>query len=180
MGWSIGYLPPKEPELLNEFLLLVGKALYLSTVFEAKCKYVLRIMKIATYWEETRSVAATEQLIQTLRDRMLKTTITQLERFSEFNETDIEALLKAKDARNFIAHECANIGELSTASAMIILGQAELLRQHVEFMAAGDNLVSRWVYEIEEKEPAPTRIQREYQAVWRDWLFARIDKLNGA
>jgi hypothetical protein len=47
-------------------------------------------------------------------------------------------------------------------------------------MAAGDNLVSRWVYEIEEKEPAPTRIQREYQAVWRDWLFARIDKLNGA
>jgi len=37
--------------------------------------------------------------------------------------------------------------------------------------AAGDNLVSRWMYEIDQKEPAPTAIQRLYPE-WVDrWIF---------
>ena len=46
MGWSLGYLPPKEPELLDHFFLAVGKALFLASRFEMKCRYVLNISKL--------------------------------------------------------------------------------------------------------------------------------------
>ena len=38
MGWSLSYLGLKEPKLLDEFFLAVGKALYLASAFERKCK----------------------------------------------------------------------------------------------------------------------------------------------
>ena len=178
MGWSLGYLPPKEPELLRSFFLVVGKALYLSNAFEAKCKYVLRIAKIVTHYRRTQDVSATDYLLQTLKDNMLKKTITELKGFPEFKTTDIELLERAKDARNFVAHEGANIGDLSVASAKIILEQVDSLRQHIRVITAGDNVVSRWVYEIDEKEPAPIAIQKEYPDMIDNWLFCGIDELR--
>src|SRR5436309_6382 len=154
MGWSLDYLPVGEPELLEQFFSVAGKALYLATFFEAKCRYVLRIAKLAHAYEDTGDASATMALAEVLKDRMLCATIKDLKGFSEIKAADIDLLEKAKDARNFIAHECADLGLLSSVPARSIQEQLRRLREHVVVLAAGDNVVSRWVYEIEEKGAA--------------------------
>ena len=59
MGWSLDYRPVREPELLEQFFSAAGKALYLATAFEAKCRYVLRIAKLAHHSEEGGDASAT-------------------------------------------------------------------------------------------------------------------------
>lgn len=49
MSWSLGYLPPKEPELLAEFLSAAGRALYVANSFEAKCESVLCIAQLSRH-----------------------------------------------------------------------------------------------------------------------------------
>jgi hypothetical protein len=51
------------------------------------------------------------------------------------------------------------------------------LRNEIITLSAGDNLISRWIYEISEKEPAPKAIQMCYQKMTEDWVFSHIDML---
>jgi len=175
MGWSLDYLPIREPELLEQFFSAVGKALYLATDFEAKCCYVLRMAKLAHHWEETGDASATMALAKVLKDKMLCATINELKGFSEIKVADIDLLEKAKDARNYIAHECAVVG--LAVPAKFIHEQIERLRTQVVVLAGGDNVVSRWVYEIEEKEPAPRDIQRTYVQRVEEWVFGQLDRI---
>lgn len=175
MGWSLNYLPPKEPELIDAFFLAVGKALYLSNAFEAKCRFVLRIAKLAHHYEESGDASATISLAQALKDKMLGQTINGLGAFPEISSTDITLLEEAKDARNFIAHEGANFGSLSDISAKQVHEQLDRLREEVGKLTTGDNLVSRWVYEIEEKEPAPQEIQNTYAQRVQQWVFGSLN-----
>lgn len=172
MGWSIGYKLPKEPELLDKFFLAVGKVLYLASAFESKCRYVLRIAKLAHHFELTGDSSATWELMQALKDKLLGRTIGELKDFPEIKPTDIELLEKAKDSRNFIVHESANIGYAPDASAEDIHKQFSRLEQEVDVLISGDNVVSRWVYEINEKEPAPVGIQKVYPKLVKQWVFA--------
>jgi hypothetical protein len=175
VGWSLGYLPPKEPELLDAMFLAVGKALYLANAFEAKCRFVLRIAKLAQYRAESGDASAVMSLAQTLKDGMLGRTINDLNAFPEITLADIALLEQAKDARNFIAHEGAGFGYLSSISAQEVYEQVDRLRREVDKLVAGDNIVSRWVYEIEEKEPAPLEIQKTYALRVRQWVFGPFE-----
>ena len=174
MGWSLDYVPIREPELLAQFFSAAGKALYLATAFEAKCRYVLRIAKLAHRYQETGDASATMALAEVLKDRMLCATIKELKGFSEIEAADIDLLEKAKGARNYIAHECAGFGPLSGVSAKSIHEQLGRLREQVVVLAAGDNVVSRWVYEIEEKEAAPREIQDTYVLRVEEWVFGEL------
>ena len=178
MGWSLAYSVPEEPQLIEEFLLAVGKCLYLASAFEEKCKCVLRAAKIATTYEEHDDDAAAMVLAKAMRDKLLAPTIADLKAF--FQVEDIAVLERAKDARNFIAHESANIGPLHHASAPHIHQRLARLRTELEALAAGDNLVSAWVYEIEEKEPAPQGIKAAYPDWIRNWVFGGIDRFDRA
>jgi len=82
MGWSIGYKLPKEPELLDE-LLAGGKALYLASAFESKCRYVLWIAKLTHHFEQTGDSSATWELMQALKDKLPGSTIGELKGFPE-------------------------------------------------------------------------------------------------
>jgi hypothetical protein len=171
VGWSLGYQFPEEPKLLNAFFLSIGKALYIATAFEMKCRFVLRIAKLVDFYRETNDGEAMMVLAQTIKDRMLGLTLGELRGFPIVKPDDVEILERAKDARNFIAHEAAGIGHLSSASSATLGAQTARLRREVASLVAGDNLVSRWVYEIEEKEAAPCEIQRLYPG-WVDrWVF---------
>ncbi len=180
MGWSLGYLPPKEPSLLDEFFLAVGRALYLSNAFEAKCRYLLRIAKIGAQYRQTQDLDATDEFMLALKDPMLAKAIEQLSAFFTIATTDLELLEKARDARNFIAHEGAAVGDLAGASAKTIFAQSDQLRLQVKLMIQADNIISRWIYEIENKEPAPSAIQQEYPQMVDKWIFSRLDELRGA
>src|SRR2546421_397443 len=71
-------------------------------------------------------------------------------------EAQLEALVKAKDARNLIAHEGVDIGPLYSVRPRGILQFLQKLRSAVADVAAGDNIVSTWIYYIEEpREPVP-------------------------
>ncbi|MBF0551325.1 MAG: hypothetical protein HQK60_12405 [Deltaproteobacteria bacterium] len=175
MGWSLGYLPPKEPELLDAFFLALGKALYLANAFESKCQFVLRIAKQVYHYKAYDDSSATMAFMQSLKDNMLGQTINELKLFPEFTPADIALLKEAKEARNFIAHESADLGYLSSISAKQLWEHIDRLREEVDKLVAGDNLVSRWVYEIEDKEAAPREIQKNYAQWVQQWIFGSFD-----
>lgn len=171
MPWSLDYGRPKEPALLDEFFLAVGKALYIANGFEAKLRYVLRMAKLANRIKEDDDLDAWLAYMKTLTDPVLGRALVELTAFSLMKPEDLEVLDKARDARNYVAHEGAFVGPLSSASARTIGQQFEELRRCVAALSAGDNLVSRWVYEIDEKEAAPSEIRRSYP-MWVDrWIF---------
>jgi len=158
MGWTLNYLVPKEPEYLDKFFLVIGKALYIATSFESKCQYVLRIAKLATHYETTGDASATMTLAEAMKDLLLGQTINNMKVLRYFTANDVAILERAKDARNFIAHESADMGFLSSISTELINEKLSRLRRELEALVAGDNLVSKWIYAIEEKEPAPREI----------------------
>lgn len=171
MGWSLNSLPIRECNLLERFFPAAGKALCLATAFEAKCRYVLRIANLAHHCGETGDASAMMGLATVLKDSMLRSTIKGLKGFSEIKAANIDLLAKAKDARNYIARECAGFGPLSAVGANAIDAQVARLREQVFLLAACDNIVSRWVYEIEEKETAPREIQSTYVQRGENWVF---------
>lgn len=171
MAWSLDYRFPEEPQRVNKFFKALGKALYIATAFEWKCRYVLRIAKAVEEYQETNDSAATLALLQAAKDKMLAPTLSELQRFPIVQPNEVQVLERAKDARNFIAHEGAGIGPVASASARTIAEQTKRLRCEVANLVAGDNIVSAWIYEIEEKEVAPREIQRLYPQ-WVDrWVF---------
>jgi hypothetical protein len=171
MPWSLDYGRPKEPALLDEFFLAAGKALYIANGFEAKLRYVLRMAKLANRIKEGDDLDAWLEYMQTLTDPVLGRALVELTAFSLMKPADIEVLNRARDARNYVAHEGAFVGPLSGASARTIAKRMEDLRHRVAALSTGDNLVSRWVYEIDEKEAAPSEIRRFYPRWVDDWIF---------
>ena len=171
MGWSLGCQPFKEPELLDRFLLAAGKSLCLATAYERKCRFILRIMDIVQHYEDTGDSSASLKLAMTLKDKMLAQTVKGMSCYSVLSESEVALLERAKDARNFIAQESTATGLVNSASREVIMSLYDQLRQEVEALVAGDNIVSRMVYEIEEKEPAPKYIYEAYSSKITDWVF---------
>ncbi|MGC4002420.1 MAG: hypothetical protein QM811_04465 [Pirellulales bacterium] len=170
MGWSLGYNTPIDSDLIDNYLLAVGKALFLATAYEHKCRFVLRIAKLANHYETTGDASATAALIGTIKDQLLCPTIKELSGLVK-SSIDLDVLLKAKDARNFIAHECADIGALWSVRPKHIHQHLDRLRQNVLELTAGDNIISKWVYEIEEKEAAPKGMISLYPQLVEKWIF---------
>jgi hypothetical protein len=112
MGWSLDYRGVKEPELLDEFLLAVGKALCVASAFERKCQWVLRMVKLTDYLEEggDTSRAAVNALLAVTKDKFLGPTVGDMKGLPDFSADEVALLERAKDARNFIAHDSADIG----------------------------------------------------------------------
>jgi len=89
-------------------------------------------------------------------------------------EDQLEALVKAKDARNLIAHEGVDIGPLYSVKPKYILEVLQRLRLAVADLAVGDNIVSTWIYYIEEPgEPVP-RIRSTYLDLVDRWVFGHL------
>ncbi len=120
MPWSLDYGRPREPILLDEFFLAAGKALYIANGFEAKLRYVLRMAKLANRIKEDDDLDAWFAYMKTPTDPLLGRALVELTAFSLMSPVDIQLLNKARDARNYIAHEGAFVGPLSSASARTI------------------------------------------------------------
>jgi hypothetical protein len=167
MGWSLGYLPPQEPELLDRFFLTVGRALFLASQFEEKCRFVLRIAKLVQEpgllgsildlqkRADTGDASATTALTKVLKEKCLRQTLNDIRGPLKVRAADVALLERGKDARNFIAHEAAILGELSAVRATRIHDRIALLRGHVEALTAADNVeigacmtrscINRWI-----------------------------------
>jgi hypothetical protein len=72
MGWSVGYLPPREPELLNRFLLSVGKALSIAHGFESKCKHIVGVISIVEKRQEGHEIDAVFEMVKGIQKKKQK------------------------------------------------------------------------------------------------------------
>lgn len=182
MGWSLGWQPP-DSDLVDVALLAAGKALYLCNSFEAKCRSVLRAMHIAEVMiahpdRDADPIASLEELIRSLPlGKTLHGTLNNIEARANLvgmSEDDRSALTKAREARNFIAHEGANIGSLYRVSAQHTVHFLTRLRTAVFDLATGDNIVSTWLYYADEpREPAPY-IRVNYPDLIDLWIFGDL------
>jgi hypothetical protein len=177
MGWSLGVRLP-ESEITDAAMLAAGRALYICNQFEAKCRIVLRNMQII----DRIASDPVASLAETFSDlpsspKMLGGTLEKIKAKAEafgVTEAQLGALVKAKDARNLIAHEGVDIGPLYSVRSRDILQVLQRLRSAVADVAAGDNIVSTWIYYIEEpREPVP-HIRSTYPDLIDRWVFSHL------
>ncbi|MBX3374912.1 MAG: hypothetical protein KF817_13860 [Phycisphaeraceae bacterium] len=178
MAWSLTHHPIAERERLDRFLLAIGKSLYLAAGYEVKCRVVLRIARIAHELRNGHALPGASAICEAMRKNMLGTTLRELQRLTpSMRDASATVLERARDARNFIAHEAAWLGPLFAVTTPSLDEKLLALHDAVAALAAGDNLVSQWIYEIEEREPAPFTIRTAYPQWVEDWVFAREDGL---
>lgn len=179
MGWSLGYLKPREPQLLDALFLSAGRALHLANSFESKCQYVLRIAHLAEATQADPVLGLQEVIANLPRDKMLGGTLRDLSTTRLGSQTsDFDLLDGAREARNFIAHEGADIGNVMDAKQRTILKRATRLREAVADLASGDNVVSQWVFHIEEpNDYLPKGLVDAYPMMVDDWVFSHFGGL---
>ena len=171
MGWSLSHLQHPNPKLVDSALLAAGKALHLANAFESKCKFVLRIAKLDSYCELRPDATLPDAIASLSRDKLLAPTIAELKLFPPVSAKEVIALEKAREARNFIAHEGALFGSIWNARERSVLEHLTKLRAAVAELAHGDDVVSRWVYEIEEKEVPSKQLLANYAELVDAWIF---------
>jgi hypothetical protein len=84
------------------------------------------------------------------------------------DSADIAVLEMAKDARNYIAHQAGEIGLMRDAEVAEAL---TALRKQVIKLAQGDNIISVWMFEIQEKQHASKWMTQTYEARVLNWVF---------
>lgn len=182
MTWSLGYLPTREPELVDALHLSAGRSLHIANAFESKCRSILRLTNLADAFD-TDPVADLRQAIASLPDdKLLGPTLQELNGLMSSSADTIDVLHRAKEGRNFIAHEGGAADFAATMSRDDILKHASRLRTAVADLAQGDNIVSTWCYVIEEpREPVPQHLIDAYPKMIDDWVFGHFgDLLNPA
>lgn len=179
MGWSLGYLKPREPRLLDALFLSAGRALHLANSFESKCQYVLRMAHLAEASEADPVMGLQEMIASLPPDKMLGGTLRDLSNTSLGSRpSDFDLLDGARKARNFIAHEGASIGTIWSARQEDILEHAVRLRAAVADLASGDNVVSQWCFHIDEpNDYLPMLLIDAYPAMVDDWVFGHFGGL---
>lgn len=177
MGWSVGYRLPYESDLIDEILLANGKSLYLANRFEGNCRYVLRVAKFADAIKADPVLSLEEVAAALSADKMLGPTLRELSSRADIaiSPEQVAMLGQARNARNYVAHESATaLGEIYSRDVQNMINSLRELRSRVRQLAAGDNLVATWVFQIEEpREPLPS-VHRAYLELIDDWIFGHM------
>lgn len=182
MGWLLGYKPPLDVELLDAAMLALGRALYLCSTFEDKCRLVLQVVNVEERIEERTTsgdpVDSLEELFSHLPNvKMLARIINELSAKADLlgmNDEDRGVLTRAKDARNFIAHNAKDLGPLNFVRREHVAEFIVKLRTAVAEVAVGDNFISKIIYRIEERgEPIPY-IAVNYADLIDLWVFGHL------
>ncbi len=172
MPWTIGYQAAPDPELLDDFMCIVGRALCIASCFEAKCSYILNVFKLTDAITDGASTDAVRALMRSLsKDNMLGKAIRGIAAASDVPAEQFRILDAARESRNFLAHHAAAIGPIHAATGEKLRASILALVPHVTNLARADNMASAWEYEISEKEPAPQLIRAAYENMVLNWVF---------
>lgn len=175
MGWSVTLTDPPEPSSIDAVLLILGKAMYLACAYEHKCQYVLRMANLASYAESHPTAPFSEVLASAAHGQRLAPTINGLQMTICETPEVCATLERARKARNTIAHEGDQFGHIISVTEASTQQYVDMLRPVVADLAAGDSIVSRWVHEIDEREPAPADIAARYPAMVDRWVFGHLE-----
>ncbi len=164
---------------MDALLLAVGKALYLANAFELKCIELRRLTKLVDAFTSDPVQSLQDAIAGLPSDQMLGRTLFDLGRnpYIGSQRAALEVLNKAREARNFIAHGGVLVGPIDSVTERQAHDVAATLRVAVLDLAAGDNVVSSWLYEIEEKMPAPKSVVSQYLEIVERWVFKDLHSL---
>ncbi|MFE1731240.1 hypothetical protein ACFW6X_13890 [Streptomyces bacillaris] len=178
MSWSLSLLPPQETGLLDALFLSAGRALHLANAYEDKCQYVLRVGNLITVHQADSALTLEEIVAAVPADKLLGGTLNSLAAHAMGRTMDMSTLHKAREARNFIAHEGASIGCMWSANSDRILRHADKLRAAVRDLAHGDNIISQWCHGLDEPhELPPTDWIKRYPETVDAWVFGSLRAL---
>ncbi len=140
---------------------------------------MLRCINLVEVHQNSDPVATFEDLIAALpADKMLGPALHQLTGHISCLTETVDVLRRARKARNFIAHEGADVGDISSARAKHLLEHTGRLRSAVSDLAAGDNIISQWGFHFEEPNCSlPRDLIDAYPAMIDEWVFGRLGNL---
>ncbi|MFI5749876.1 hypothetical protein ACIBBE_28995 [Streptomyces sp. NPDC051644] len=178
MSWSLSLLASREPELLDALFLSVGRALHLANAYEDKCQYVLRVGNLITAHKADPAMTLEEAIASVPADKLLGGTLHSLAAHAMGQTMDLDTLHKARQSRNWIAHDGASIGDIWSVSSDRILQHAVKLRAAVTDLALGDNIISQWCHGLAEPhELPPTDWINDYPDTVDTWVFGQLRPL---
>ena len=175
MGWSFGYALNNFNPDLDRYLLIIGRAIYLSCEFERKCKYVCVVSEREDEIVRTACIDFSKEIT---KEKLLNSAIKRMQKLGHYkavnHNPEYEKVLEdGRLARNYIAHEAALIGPFGGTFQPIEDNKVKLL-SHVRNLIEADNLISRIIYALEdlkEYESIPLQIQCDNRDFFMNWIF---------
>lgn len=173
MSWTIG---PGDLQSTrgDHFFLCLGRALYVATLFEHKCRFVLRSISLVTAIRSDPVLGLMDAIEAAPADKQLARTLDSLMVAVPDLAQTREMWVAAREARNYIAHEAAAFDVLSAREADLS-NYVTVLRDHVWALVAADNTISAWVHGIEEPyDSVPHHFILAYPDLVDRWVFDSV------
>ena len=162
-----------EDENVEQYLSSVGRAMYLCRNFETNFKTALVWLDLATAHKAGKLPLSKEALMKSYADKflsqMLGHSVRRLKEEFHPSEYTLETLNTAKDSRNVIVHDATSA--IMNAKVDAIKNAAIMLHKHVVNVAEGDNIVSAWHYEIQNKKQPTNKMTTSYIDDVVEWVF---------
>jgi hypothetical protein len=188
MSWLV--VRPKNAYLVEQALYASGKALYVANRFEWKLQHVLRALKLADAIKGAEALHASEaadgdEAVSARVERFFvewpdhkvpgdAPKDTELGPSLGVSESEAALLRTARQARNEIMHQGADIGSLDSFDQTSMNTFLRRLRRWVADLAAADALVTSWLHVIEEKDPLPSHMLSDYSDAVDRFVFEHI------
>ena len=148
----------------------------LAQNFEINCKGVLMWWHLSKAIENGK-INSREELRSSadeLVDLMLAATIRRIGTDHEVSDDELNVLARAKDARNYVAHQCVAAISFVSKFSRHLPDEECVFREKVLALAKGDNLISSWSYIFHEKQPSPMHFTESYTKEIADWVLAPL------
>lgn len=172
------WLIPREIDNFRLLLLeSVGRAMCVAQNFEHNCKYVLMIVEMGRHAQDTSYTKSSEMWSHSERlyKRALARSIMDASEKFQISPKELAILSRAKDSRNYLAHNAAlHFAVLPSLEMTALLKE---YCEHVQELAAGDNLVATWSFSIQEKQATPNRSTMTYTQDIGAWILSPIENV---
>lgn len=174
MSWTLHLRPILNP-WTDKALVTCGRALYVAQAFESKCLELVRFGEIAGIVDSDPIIKLDDLIAQTPADQLLARTIARLGQLVPgIQPEETAALAAAREARNYIAHECA-LFAIHTTNVQSLQARMVRLRDEIASLAAGDNVVSTWLHQVTERaEATPLPLVVDYPRMIDDWVLGPV------
>ena len=142
----------------ESWIAVLGRASFVCQLFERYCRFAFRIADLAKGFENGRYAnlddANLPHIIDSLEHSALHRIVEKFAHLSESGERELDALLAAKDARNYFAHKAA-LPIFPSGVSRTIAEELPQTQQQAAVLSRGFAILARWVFEIEEKDVPP-------------------------
>lgn len=154
--------------------LAIGKAVKLCQNYEINFQHIMTIIQIE---ENIKDKKIKKYLDQEWKDTVSKVSKwllgkhnKKLSKLGVVSDKSIEKLNQGRISRNAICHGITRILGGSLQCSELLSDEAEVFRHHVISVSKADNIVSSWVWQLNEKDPAPVSEQKYVRQIEK-WVF---------